>query len=152
MLAEKIDSRSMGTPSIRLLRSPLWFLHREDTSHREHRGHREAIRLSAELRPRAFLPRTVGSHSDALPGPVLAAGENRVADLLGLEGVPEGRAARLTLGRPFEEVPHVVHEAVLVADLQARHPPLVHVRVLAVGDVDRPPAAELSFVPLLKKI
>ncbi len=46
----------------------------------------------------------------------------------------------------------MVDEAVFVADLEARHPPLAHVRVFAVGDMDRPPAAELPFVLVVKEL
>lgn len=46
----------------------------------------------------------------------------------------------------------MMHERVFVADLQAGHPPLVHVGVFAavVGHVNRPPAAELAFVPVIE--
>ena len=39
-----------------------------------------------------------------------------------------------------------MNECVLVADLQARHPPRLHVGMVAVRDVDRAPAAERAFV------
>ena len=39
---------------------------------------------------------------------------------------------------------------VLVADLQARHPPVLHVRLVAVGDVDRPPAADDGLVAVVE--
>src|SRR4051812_22796796 len=63
----------------------------------------------------------------------LRAVEDRVADVLRLERVAERRRAGFALRERLEEVGDVVDEAVLVADLQARHPVLVHVRVLAAG-------------------
>src|SRR3989442_10450816 len=45
-----------------------------------------------------------------------------------------------------------MNEAVFVADLQAWHPPLVHVRMVAtvVGDVNRAPAAQLALVLVIE--
>src|SRR4051794_33714302 len=49
--------------------------------------------------------------------------EHGVADRLRLEGLAEGRARRLAGGEALEEVGDLVDEGVLVADLEARHPP-----------------------------
>ena len=43
-------------------------------------------------------------------------------------------------------------EGVLVADLQAGDPPLAHVRMIAVGHVDRAPAADNALVAMVKVI
>src|SRR5438128_4142877 len=71
---------------------------------------------------------------------ILGALEHRVADALRLKRVPERRRAGLAVGERLEEIGNLVDERVLVADLQARDPPVAHVGVLAVGDVDRTPA------------
>ena len=42
-------------------------------------------------------------------------------------------------------------KAVLIADLQARHPPMLHIGMVAVADVDRAPAAQLTFVAVVEK-
>ena len=76
-----------------------------------------------------------------LPGAVLGRIEDGVADLGGLECVAEGRVARGALVEALQEVGHLMHEGVLVADTEAGHPPLVHVRHVAVGDVHAAPAA-----------
>ena len=61
--------------------------------------------------------------------------------------VGRGRLAR---GQVLQEVGHLVNKGVLVADLQARHPPVLHVGLVAVGDVDRPPAAQLALVAVVE--
>ena len=38
------------------------------------------------------------------------------------------------------EVGDLVHEGVLVADVESRYPPLVHVGMFAIGDMDRAPS------------
>ena len=43
-----------------------------------------------------------------------------------------------------QEIGQRMHEGVLVADRQARHPPVVHVRVLEAGDVDLAPAGQVA--------
>ena len=44
-----------------------------------------------------------------------------------------------------QEIGELMDERVLVADLQARHPPVLHVRMVAVGDVDAAPAAHAAL-------
>ena len=75
---------------------------------------------------------------------------DRFAYFLGLERIFERRAARLTGFEAFEEIGHLVDEAVLVADAAARNPPTVHVRLVAVGDVDGAPAAHDGLVAVVK--
>ena len=41
-------------------------------------------------------------------------------------------------------------EGVLVADLQAGHPPVLHIRMIAIGDVDAAPAAQPAFVAMIE--
>src|SRR5665213_1432830 len=77
---------------------------------------------------------------------VLRALQYAVADRLRLQRVAEGRMGRRALVEPFDEVGDLMHERVLVADLQARYPPVFHVGMIAVGDMDAAPAAELALV------
>src|SRR5277367_2459623 len=43
-----------------------------------------------------------------------------------------------------------MNEAVFVANLQPRHPPMLHVWVITVRDVERPPAAHDSLIAMVK--
>ena len=65
----------------------------------------------------------------------------RASRKVGLVGWPLAR---------LEEVGHLVHEGVLVADLEAGHPPVLHVGMVAVGDVDRLPAPEHAGVAVVE--
>ena len=38
----------------------------------------------------------------------------------------------------------------LVADLQPRHPPVLHIGMIAVGDVDVPPAPQPAFIAMVE--
>ena len=56
----------------------------------------------------------------------------------------------LPFGGGLDEVRELVDEGVLVADLQARHPPVLHVGLVAVGDVDAAPAAHAALVAVIE--
>ncbi len=85
-----------------------------------------------------------------LPLPGLGRVEYGVADGLRLQGVAERGSGRLAVVQVLEEVGDLMHKRVLIADLEARHPPVLHVRMIAIGDVDRPPAAEWAFVAVIE--
>ena len=50
-----------------------------------------------------------------------------------------------------EKVGDLVHEGVLVADAETGDPPLVEVGMVAVGDVDAAPTADVAFVGMILK-
>ena len=72
------------------------------------------------------------------PGPIAGGRQDRIADLGGLVGVSEGRRTWHALVEGLDEVRDLMDEAVLVADAEARHPPSIHVRLIAIGDMDVP--------------
>src|SRR4051812_38915504 len=43
-----------------------------------------------------------------------------------------------------------MHKTVLVTDLQTRHPPFVHVRMISVSDMDRAPPTYPAFILVLE--
>ena len=49
-----------------------------------------------------------------------------------------------------QEVCDLVDERVLVADLQARNPPVLHIGMVAVGDMQRAPAAQPALVAMVE--
>src|SRR5436190_23197313 len=85
-----------------------------------------------------------------LPLPALRRLEYCVRDLVGSERVAERRRQRLAFRRSLDEIRELMREGVLVADLQARHPPVLHVRLVAVGDVNVAPAAHATFVLVIE--
>ena len=86
------------------------------------------------------------------PSAVLCRIEHCVADLGGLEGVAEGGVARGTFVEALQKVGHLMDKGVLVADAQAGHPPLVHVRHVAVCDVYAAPAARGRLVAVIEEL
>src|ERR1044071_5061909 len=67
--------------------------------------------------------------------------ENRIGYIIGRQAVAKCRRRRLSFSESLQEVRELMGERVLVADLQPRHPPMLHVGMVAVGDVDAAPAA-----------
>ena len=91
-------------------------------------------------------------HAGGLPGLLGRGLKDGVADLGGFQRVTEGRSAGLAGFDGGEEVGDLVHEGVFVADLQTGHPPLVHVRHVAVGAVDVVPAADERVVAVIEEL
>src|SRR5688500_8271998 len=80
--------------------------------------------------------------------PFLRAGglQHGVGDVIGGEAILEVGCAALAAFKTLDELHHRVHEAVLVAELEAGHPPIPAIRMIAVGDVDALPSALLALV------
>ena len=89
-----------------------------------------------------------------LPAALCGAGKYRFANQLRLLGVLEGRMHFLTRFKSLDEIGDLVHECVLVADLQTGHPPLVHVGMLAavIGHMNRSPSSQLAFVVVIEPL
>src|SRR5262245_33390982 len=100
--------------------------------------------------PRPPLRRAQLQRRDLLPLPVLRRAQDGVGDEIGREAVAEGRRQALAAVGGRHEVCELVREGVLVANLQAWNPPVLHVRLVAVGDVDVAPAADAPFVLVIE--
>ena len=84
------------------------------------------------------------------PGAGFAALEYGITDLLRFKRISEARSSRLTRVEALEEVGDLVSERVFVTDLQSWHPPVAHVRLVAIGDVDASPASNDTFVCVIE--
>src|ERR1051325_7152133 len=71
--------------------------------------------------------------------------QDGIDDVIGGETVLEVGFGALAGFEALEEFMDLVDEAVFVTDLQAGHPPVLHVRMIAVADVDAAPAAHAAF-------
>src|SRR5947199_5095291 len=85
-----------------------------------------------------------------LPLPALRRREHRVGDVVGGQAVLEIRFGRFAVREALEKVRDLVDEAVFVTDLQAGHPPVFHVVLVAVVHVDVAPAADAAFVAMIE--
>ena len=84
--------------------------------------------------------------------PALRGLEHRVGHVVRGQTIAEtGRCARARAQR-LHEIGKLVNEAVLVADLQAGHPPPLHIRMLPVCHVDASPAPHTPFIAVIKKL
>ena len=77
-------------------------------------------------------------------------GQHRIGNAVGFERVAESRCGRLSGCDTLEEVGHLVNERVLETNLHAGDPPLVHVGLVAVTEVNRTPAAKHAFVAVIE--
>src|SRR5678815_3580021 len=76
--------------------------------------------------------------------------EHGVANVLRFERIAEGRRARLACADRFEEISDLVRERLRVTDLQTGYPPVFHIRLIAIGDVNAAPAADDAFVAVIE--
>ena len=97
-----------------------------------------------------YLRSPAGSKVSALTLAALGAVQHRVAHFLCFQRVAERRPGGFAGGESFQKIGHLVHEAMFVADLQAGNPPLRHVGMVAVGDVQRAPAAFPAVVAVIE--
>ncbi len=84
------------------------------------------------------------------PGTRFGTGKHRVADLLCLERVTERWAGWIVRSRLRQEIGHRMHERVLVADLQTGHPPIAHVGLIPIADVDITPSTNNRIVVVIE--
>src|SRR5262245_52483566 len=73
-----------------------------------------------------------------------------VTDFLRFQGIAKSWARRLIACEALEKVCHLVHKAMLVTNLQAWHPPLTHVRVVPISNMDGSPTTHSAFVAMVE--
>ena len=72
--------------------------------------------------------------------------------MLRSQGILKIRLGNFTSFQTFEEISKLMNKRLAKADLKARHPPVVHVRMLTtgVGHVNGTPTAQLTFITVVK--
>src|SRR5260370_8713156 len=73
-----------------------------------------------------------------------------VRDIVGQQAVPERGCGGLSRAQRRQEIGGLVDERVLISDLQTRHPPMRHIRMVAVRDVEASPAPHTTLTPRLE--
>src|SRR5262249_34894677 len=84
------------------------------------------------------------------PAPIPRRFQHGVGDVVRLQRFAEGGRCALTIGQGREKVGSLMNEGMLVADLQSRHPPVLHVGMVAIRDVDAAPSADASLVLVIE--
>ncbi len=87
---------------------------------------------------------------DVLPLPIGGTLEDCIADALGFQGVFEARVGWLAGIETLEEIGDLVGKGVFVADLQAGNPPVAHVGLVSVGDMDAAPASHDGLIVVIE--
>src|SRR4030095_5968100 len=87
-----------------------------------------------------------------LPALGLARREDGIDDVVASEAILEVRTGALAAFEPFDELDDLMHEAVLVAELQAGHPPVAAVGMISVGDVNALPAALGAYILVIENL
>src|ERR1700691_475468 len=85
-----------------------------------------------------------------LPPPTPRGPQHRIRDIVRSQTVAERRSGNAALAEARQKIGHLVDEGMLVADLQSRHPPVLHIRMVAVGNMNRAPAAQAAFVAMVE--
>lgn len=94
-----------------------------------------------------------GQHKNVLnvlPLTVFSTLQNGVAYSLCFESISEGRVSSLAGLKSLQEVGDLVRKGMLVTDLQTWNPPVTHVRLVSVGNVNRAPASYNRIVVVIE--
>src|SRR5579863_990940 len=87
-----------------------------------------------------------------LPSSGFRGAENGICHILGCQGVPERRLRALTFAERDQEIRELMNEGVLVADLQSRHPPALHIGMIAIRHMNASPAAQARFIAMIEEL
>src|SRR5207245_2562322 len=87
-------------------------------------------------------------HSFPLPG--CCGFQNRIGDLIGSQSISKGGGCLFAFAGCLEKICELVCERVLISDLQAGHPPMLHIRMVPVRNVHASPAARLAFIAMIE--
>lgn len=91
-----------------------------------------------------------GLKLDVFPLAVGGACQDCIADALGFQGVFEGWVGWFAGVETLEEIGDLVGERVFVTDLQTWDPPVAHVGLVSIGDVNAAPASNDRVVVVIE--
>src|SRR4030095_14014337 len=76
----------------------------------------------------------------------LAGLKHGIGHVICCQSIPKIGSCRRAILKPLHEVSNLMHKAVLVPELEARHPPVSAIGMVAVAHMDAPPAADLALI------
>src|SRR3954468_5831839 len=88
--------------------------------------------------------------ADAYPLTAFGTPQDSITDFLGLERFAEGRRCRFVFRETVEEVGDVMDKRVLVANLEARYPPLPHIGLITIRNVHAAPTTDDRLVAMIE--
>src|SRR5215831_4458445 len=84
------------------------------------------------------------------PLPGLCRFQHRIGDLIRRQSISESRSCLFTRTNGLEKVGELVSKRMLVTDLQTGYPPMLHIRMLSISDVQASPAPQLAFITVIE--
>jgi hypothetical protein len=72
--------------------------------------------------------------------------------MIGGQTVLEIRSKRAALTGCLQKISDLMNECVLIANLQTGHPPILHVGMITVGDVNALPSAQTSLITMIEEL
>ena len=72
--------------------------------------------------------------------------------MVGSQSVPKGWGGRAILAEGEKEIGALVDERVFVAYLESRNPPILHVGMVSVGEVNALPSAQAPLIAVVEVI
>src|SRR5207249_651655 len=87
---------------------------------------------------------------DRYPAPVSRRLQHRVRDVIRLQRFSKSRRRAPSLSKRRQKIGGLVHECMLVADLKTRHPPVLHIRMVGIRDVNASPSPDTAFILMIE--
>src|SRR5215471_799290 len=86
------------------------------------------------------------------PRVILRRFQDRVRHVVRRETFAEGGRRAAAICRRDQEIGRLMNKRMLVADLKPRHPPVAHIRMIAIGDMQAAPSAQLALIAMIEPL
>src|SRR5262249_23416178 len=90
------------------------------------------------------------SWSNSFPLTRLRRPQNGIRNIIRRQALSECRRCLFVGSECLQEIGELVNECMFISNLQARHPPTLHIRMIAIGHMNPSPAAHQSFVTMIE--
>src|SRR5437763_7727400 len=87
---------------------------------------------------------------NSLPASIARRLQHGIGHVVGGKRVTERGSDRRAIAERFEKIGSLMNERMLEPDLCSRHPPVLHVGMVAVGDVNAAPATQAALVAMIE--
>jgi len=92
------------------------------------------------------------AHGRTLPPTAFGGLQHGICHVVSGEGVAKRRRQGLASYSGDQKLGELMNERMFVPDLQAGHPPVLHIRMITIGDVNAAPAPQLPFVTMVEPL
>src|ERR1700687_267537 len=81
---------------------------------------------------------------------VFGGSQDSIGHIIRCHRFAKTRRRYVGVGQSAQKICCLMDKCVFVSDLQTRHPPMLHIRMITVGDVDRAPTTKSSLVAMIE--